>query len=108
MGPEIIVFDLNGTLLDLGVLDGHFERIFGSPDCREKWFEQLQILWMTTIVTGTYQPFEKLARAALEMLAAKEARTTRPSRASWANCPRSPMCRRLWANCARVVSGWRR
>ena len=72
MRPETIVFDLNGTLLDLAVLDGHFARIFGSPSHREKWFEQMQILWMTTIATGTYQPFEKLAKAALEMIAAKE------------------------------------
>ena len=72
MGPEIIVFDLNGTLLDLAVLDGHFERIFGSPGTRERWFEQLQILWMSTIASGMYQPFEKLAGAALEMLAARE------------------------------------
>ncbi len=73
MRPEIIVFDLNGTLLDLSGLDGHFARIFGSASFREKWFEQLQVLWMATIATGTYQPFEKLAKAALEMLAAKEA-----------------------------------
>ena len=72
MGPEIIVFDLNGTLLDLAAFDSHFARIFGSASYREKWFEQMQILWMTTIATGTYQPFEKLAREALEMLAAKE------------------------------------
>ncbi len=72
MGPEIIVFDLNGTLLDLVVLDGHFARIFGSPGYREKWFEQLQILWMSTVATGTYQPLAKLAQAALEMLAARE------------------------------------
>ena len=72
MRPEIIVFDLNGTLLDLAVLDRHFARIFGSASHREKWFEQMQILWMTTIACGTYQPFAKVAQAALEMLAAKE------------------------------------
>ncbi len=72
MGPEIIVFDLNGTLLDLAVLDSHFARIFGAASYREKWFEQMQVLWMTTIACGTYQPFAKLAQAALEMLAAKE------------------------------------
>lgn len=73
MGPEIVVFDLNGTLLDLARLDGHFARTLGSANYREKWFEQLQVLWMTSIATGTYQPFARLARAALEMLAAKEA-----------------------------------
>lgn len=72
MGAEIILFDLNGTLLDLTSLNGHFERIFGSPGQRERWFDQLQILWMSTIASGTYQPFETLARAALQMLAARE------------------------------------
>ena len=72
MRPEIIVFDLNGTLLDLAVLDGHFERVFGSPGQRERWFDQLQILWMTTIALGTYTPFAELAQAALQMLAVKE------------------------------------
>lgn len=72
MGPEIIVFDLNGTLLDLAALDGDFARVFRTASSREKWFEQLQVLWMTTIACGTYQPFAKLALAALQMLAAKE------------------------------------
>ncbi len=35
-GAGIIVFDLNGTRLDLAALDGHFTRVFGSPGSREK------------------------------------------------------------------------
>src|SRR5436305_2084544 len=72
MATQTIVFDLNGTLLDMSPLDPHFARAFGSAAQREKWFAQLQALWMTTIATGKYQPFEKLAKAALQMLAAKE------------------------------------
>ncbi len=72
MSINVIAFDLNGTLLDLGVLDPHFDRVFGSAVFRERWFEQLQTLWMTTIACGTFQPFEKLAKASLQMLAAKE------------------------------------
>ena len=72
MAIEIIAFDLNGTLLDMSALDPHFRRAFGSADFRERWFAQLQALWMTTIACGTYQPFDKLAKAALQMLAEKE------------------------------------
>jgi 2-haloacid dehalogenase len=72
MASEFIIFDLNGTLLDMSALDEHFQRIFSSADFREKWFAQLQALWMTTIASETFQPFQKLAKAALQMLAAKE------------------------------------
>jgi 2-haloacid dehalogenase len=72
MGQDVIAFDLNGTLLDMGALDLHFQRIFAASGFREKWFEQLQNLWMTTIACGTFEPFEKLAKASLRMLAAKE------------------------------------
>ena len=36
MGPEIIVFDLNSTLLDLSVLDGHSTPVFGASGYQEK------------------------------------------------------------------------
>jgi 2-haloacid dehalogenase len=72
MRPQIIAFDLNGTVLDMSALDPHFERDFGSPAYRESWFLELQTLWMTTIACGTFQPFEKLAKAALRILAAKQ------------------------------------
>src|SRR3954466_11792867 len=72
MAAEIVVFDLNGTLLDLSALDPHFQRIFGLAEHREKWFQQLQTLWMTTIACGTFERFDKLAQAALRMLAEKE------------------------------------
>lgn len=53
MRPTTLVFDLNGTLLNLSVLDPHFKRIFGDAGSREKWFQQLQTLWMTSIACGT-------------------------------------------------------
>jgi 2-haloacid dehalogenase len=36
-----IAFDVNETLLDLGALDPHFERAFGSAAVREQWFGQM-------------------------------------------------------------------
>lgn len=45
--PRICVFDVNGTLLDLGTLDPHFERIFGDASMRQPWFGQFWALWLT-------------------------------------------------------------
>jgi 2-haloacid dehalogenase len=73
MRIDLIAFDLNGTLLDMSALDPHFARAFGSAGLREKWFEELQALWMTASMTGRYKPFDKLAKAAIEMLAVREA-----------------------------------
>jgi 2-haloacid dehalogenase len=69
---EAIVFDVNETLLDMSALDPHFERAFGAASFRERWFEQLQVLWLVTIATDMYQDFTNLSKAALEMIARKE------------------------------------
>ena len=58
---EAILLDLNGTLLDLAALDPHFARLFGDAGARERWFAELQVLWMTTIATGDYRDFPELA-----------------------------------------------
>ena len=34
---RVCVFDVNETLLDLGALDPHFERIFGKPGSANFW-----------------------------------------------------------------------
>jgi 2-haloacid dehalogenase len=70
---DAIAFDVNGTLLDLSALDSHFLRLFGESNAREQWFQQLQILWMASIPCDTWQPFDKLAKAALQMLAETQA-----------------------------------
>ncbi|GAC1516736.1 MAG: haloacid dehalogenase type II [Gemmatimonadaceae bacterium] len=68
---SVIVFDANETLLDLAALDPHFDRIFGSPDARAIWFGQVVELFLTASVVGVYRPFDKLASAALDMIAAR-------------------------------------
>jgi 2-haloacid dehalogenase len=68
---QVIVFDVNGTLLDLSVLDVHFAHIFSHPSVREEWFHTLERLWIVTIITNTYEEFNKLAKAALAMTAQK-------------------------------------
>ncbi|MBV9454450.1 MAG: haloacid dehalogenase type II [Rubrobacter sp.] len=66
---RVCVFDVNETLLDLGALDPHFERIFGDASTRQDWFGQFLQLWLTETVTGVYQEFGTIGGAALKMLA---------------------------------------
>lgn len=69
---EIVLLDVNETLLDTGALDPWFERHFGKAAARESWFMQLEVLWLVTIATGKYQDFPTLAQAAAEIGAKKE------------------------------------
>lgn len=62
-----VVFDLNGTLLDMSALDATLEPIYSGM--RELWFGRLQVLWMTQLATGGFRPFAELAKSALRMVA---------------------------------------
>ena len=66
---RVCVFDVNETLLDMGALDPHFERVFGDASARPAWFDRFLQLWLTEMVTGSYQPFGQIAGLALGMLA---------------------------------------
>ncbi len=67
--PTAIVFDSNETLLDLAALDPAFREAFGDPSARRTWFKQVQELFMTSIATGVYRPFDELVDVALDMTA---------------------------------------
>jgi len=66
---EVCVFDVNETLLDLGAMDPHFERIFGAAQVRRHWFSQLLQSALVSTVTGVYVDFGRIAMAALDMTA---------------------------------------
>src|SRR3954468_1872810 len=66
---RVIAFDVNETLLDLGVLDPLFERAFGTAAAREQWFGQMLQLAFVGGLTGRYVDFSAAQRAALAMLA---------------------------------------
>ena len=70
--PRVCVFDVNETLLDLGALDPHFERIFGDASTRQAWFGQFLALWLTEMVTGEYTDFGTIGGGALEMVAERQ------------------------------------
>ena len=69
---KVCVFDVNETLLDLGALDPHFERIFGEASTRQAWFGQFLALWLTETVTGEYKDFGTIGGGALEMVAERQ------------------------------------
>ena len=69
---RVCVFDVNETLLDLGALDPHFERIFGDASMRQAWFGQFLALWLTEMVTGEYKDFGTIGGGALEMVAERQ------------------------------------
>src|SRR5215218_423449 len=69
---RVCVFDVNETLLDLGALDPHFERIFGDAGVRRAWFGQLLQSALVATVTDAYYDFGAIGGAALEMMAERQ------------------------------------
>lgn len=67
--PKVVVFDVIETLLDLRLLDPYFARVFGDVSAREQWFQRLLKTALVTTITGPYQDFARLGRAALQMTA---------------------------------------
>lgn len=68
---EVLIFDVNETLLDLRVLRPHFKRTFGSEQVMGEWFGLMLRLSLVATVTRTYRPFDVLGRDALTMTARK-------------------------------------
>jgi len=73
--PTALVFDVNETLLDLGPLDPHFQRVFGDAAVRRQWFQQFVANFLVTVVLGTYVDFGTIGRGALDMVADRLGKT---------------------------------
>jgi 2-haloacid dehalogenase len=65
---QAVLFDVNETLLDTRSLEPYFSRLFGDVSVRERWFQQLENLWLTAIAINQYYDFDKLVEAALLMV----------------------------------------
>jgi 2-haloacid dehalogenase len=72
---EVVVFDVNETLLDLRGLDRPFEEVFGEAGVRREWFQQLLQSALVSTVTDAYADFGAVGRAALSMVAERRGRT---------------------------------
>ena len=69
---RVCIFDVNETLLDLAVLDPHFERAFGDASVRKLWFNQMLQSALVATVTDAYTTFGEAAAAALQMTAERQ------------------------------------
>ena len=69
--PEVIVFDVNETLLNLAALDPHFERALGDTSARQQWFAQVLQSALVNTILDSYVDFGTIGAAALEMTAAR-------------------------------------
>lgn len=63
---RVIVFDLDGALLDVAALDSEFQREFGKVEVRKPWFSHLEALFLAVAVIDEDQTFETLSSAVLE------------------------------------------
>ena len=70
--PQVCVFDVNETLLDLAGLDSHFERSFGDAGARRLWFSQLLQSALVTSVLDDYTDFGRIGAVALTMIASQQ------------------------------------
>ena len=66
---QIIVFDVNETILDIEVLNPFFQRTFGSARIMREWFAELILYSQALTLSGKYINFNKLAMSVLDMFA---------------------------------------
>lgn len=66
--PEVLLFDVNETLVDIDALAPLFEQQFGGAAVLREWFGQLVLYSMTTTLAGTYADFFTLARGVATMV----------------------------------------
>ena len=68
--PEVLLFDVNETLLDITILEPFFERVFNNPLMLRNWFAELILYSQAMTVSGLYEPFGNLAVGTLKMVGA--------------------------------------
>lgn len=67
---EVLLFDVNETLLDITILEPFFMRVFKNPLALRNWFAELVLYSQTMTVSGIYEPFGNLAVGTLKMVGA--------------------------------------
>ena len=75
----LLTFDMNGTLLDISALDGIFADHFDTHYSRREWFDELIKLAMVATITGRYQDFATLGKAALAAIAERHGKKVTPA-----------------------------
>ncbi len=75
---KIILFDVNGTLLDTHALEPELKKIFGESVSVREWF--LEVLQHTLVMNEVdeYRPLSEIAEAVLRMTAAGQGQQLQP------------------------------
>lgn len=68
---QLIVFDVNGTLLDIQGLAPQLNRLFGNSVSVREWFIELLQHSQTVTLAGDYVDFGEIATAVLKMAGAR-------------------------------------
>ncbi len=68
--PDVLVFDVNETLIDIEALTPYFTEVFGDAGVLREWFGQLVTYSMTVTVSDRYVDFFLLGQSVLRMIAA--------------------------------------
>lgn len=67
--PQVLLFDVNETLLDIECLLPFFSRVFGDERVLREWFGQLVMYSMTLTLSGLYSDYFTVGQGVLNMLA---------------------------------------
>lgn len=71
MADDVLLFDVNETLLDLSALDAPFAETFGDAAVRREWFAQVLQSAFLSVATNVHRDFATVGRGALDMVAAR-------------------------------------
>ncbi len=73
--PQVILFDVNETLLDLRAVEPLLSRVLGGAVGLREWFATVLLHAQSLTLAGRYAPLGEVAGATLRMLAAGHGRT---------------------------------
>lgn len=71
MQPNVVVFDVNETLLDVRALAPRFAELFGDDSLLSPWFGQMLRNSLVATATDSYRPFDVQGTDALVTVASK-------------------------------------
>src|ERR1700754_2220404 len=66
--PEVLVFDVNETLIDFEALSPMFEKVFGDRRVLREWLGQLIMYSMTITLSGLYKDYWDIGGGTFQMV----------------------------------------
>lgn len=67
--PEVLLFDVNETLLNLATLQASVNKVLMDEEGARQWFTTMLHYSLVLTVSGRFRPFPEVGAAALQMLA---------------------------------------